>query len=346
MAFQNTGNDGPYTARPGSISSPVAPVQRGSSTPDTTKAFNPTVEDNDDRNTNINNPRHPAYLARLFSFLSLGMNQSLNGRPAENLSATDFSSTLEAGFKFLEKLGVPVESLQAIRSAVTDNMGAFSEAFRSGTPFNAAILGLDGRQGNYSVSLRGEHADRDGVDLTRPTDRPVPVTSDYGFRTHPVLGGRRMHSGVDFGVGNDTNLVAPQDGRLVSYTYVKGYGNTAILSHGHGVYTMFAHLNSLAPGVAVGDTIARGAHFLESGNTGRGTGAHLHMEVWLMDQRSGRLVTVDPIKSINAGDLSNPIIQRQLIDDAERVSNGRHASVFTGQQTRVLASASPAPSTI
>jgi P-type conjugative transfer protein TrbL len=100
------------------------------------------------------------------------------------------------------------------------------------------------------------------------------VTSPWGFRTHPVYGTQKLHDGIDFGADIGTPVHAAADGVIVCDTEVSGYGNYIEIDHGNGIHTFYAHLNSFAssPGQAVrqGDVIAY------SGNTGIGTGAHLH----------------------------------------------------------------------
>ena len=56
-----------------------------------------------------------------------------------------------------------------------------------------------------------------------------------------------------------------------------GYGTTVVVDHGNGRETLFAHLSSFD--VRVGDQVDAGQIIARSGNSGRSTGAHLHVEV-------------------------------------------------------------------
>ncbi|MCL2606244.1 MAG: M23 family metallopeptidase, partial [Coriobacteriia bacterium] len=114
---------------------------------------------------------------------------------------------------------------------------------------------------------------------------PVPgfnrVTSPFGWRTHPIFGGRRMHTGVDIaGPGiNGAAVVAAGNGRVISTGWRGGYGNTIIIDHGDGVTTLYAHLQAGGINVSVGQQVTAGQRIGRVGSTGNSTGPHLHWEV-------------------------------------------------------------------
>lgn len=109
--------------------------------------------------------------------------------------------------------------------------------------------------------------------------RPVngPVTSPFGWRTHPILGTPRLHSGIDYGAPSGTPIWAAESGRVVSSGALGGYGLTIIIDHGGGRATLYAHQSSLA--VGAGQSVARGQVIGYVGSTGVSTGPHLHFEV-------------------------------------------------------------------
>lgn len=103
------------------------------------------------------------------------------------------------------------------------------------------------------------------------------VTSDFGIRADPYTSERVMHLGVDVSAREGTNVLAPARG-VVVYAGPRGaYGNMVALDHGNGIVTHYAHLSRVL--VKVGDSVARGQHIGNVGNTGRSTGPHLHYEV-------------------------------------------------------------------
>jgi murein DD-endopeptidase MepM/ murein hydrolase activator NlpD len=105
------------------------------------------------------------------------------------------------------------------------------------------------------------------------------VTSGFGYRIDPWTGKRSFHHGLDISTRRGTKIIAPASG-VVTYTGKKGgYGNTMVISHGHGITTRYAHLSKYK--VKRGTKVNRGDLIALVGNTGRSTGPHLHYEVIL-----------------------------------------------------------------
>ena len=105
----------------------------------------------------------------------------------------------------------------------------------------------------------------------------APITSDFGWRIHPIYGTRRLHAGTDFGVDEGTPVHAADGGVVVEAGWVSGYGYTVIIDHGNGMSTLYAHNSEVA--VSPGQTVSKGQVVSYSGNTGGSTGPHLHFEV-------------------------------------------------------------------
>ena len=112
----------------------------------------------------------------------------------------------------------------------------------------------------------------------RPTQGAV--TSGFGYRIHPVYGTKKMHHGVDMAKAGTVPVVASASG-VVSYSgQMSGYGNVIIITHsinGKTYETLYAHLRNL--GVGSMQTVSQGQTIGYMGNTGIGTGQHLHFEV-------------------------------------------------------------------
>ena len=121
---------------------------------------------------------------------------------------------------------------------------------------------------------------------TKPTGSfqwPVPsshnITSNYGYRIHPISGTKKLHAGVDIGAAGGANIVAADAGTVIlsSFGYNGGYGNYVIISHGNGITTRYAHCSNLY--VSVGQSVSKGQTIAAVGSTGASTGNHCHFEV-------------------------------------------------------------------
>lgn len=105
----------------------------------------------------------------------------------------------------------------------------------------------------------------------------VRLSSDYGVRTHPVLGGRRAHKGVDLAGPTGTPVYATADGTVSMAQWFSSYGNYIQLEHGGSLQTRYGHLSGYA--VRQGQKVRKGDLIGYIGSTGRSTGPHLHYEV-------------------------------------------------------------------
>jgi murein DD-endopeptidase MepM/ murein hydrolase activator NlpD len=105
---------------------------------------------------------------------------------------------------------------------------------------------------------------------------PLRISSDFGFRAHPMTGRRSFHEGVDIPLKEGTDIVAVEKGKVTSARNSSSYGNVIEIDHGNGRTTKYAHLKSM--NVAVGDMIEKGQKIGLSGNTGNSSNPHLHFE--------------------------------------------------------------------
>lgn len=103
------------------------------------------------------------------------------------------------------------------------------------------------------------------------------ITSEYGWRTHPITGTQKYHSGIDIGADYGDAICAAQSGTVEYAGWVSGYGNTVIINHGGGITTLYGHNQSLA--VSAGQSVSQGQTIAYCGSTGNSTGPHCHFEV-------------------------------------------------------------------
>jgi murein DD-endopeptidase MepM/ murein hydrolase activator NlpD len=122
--------------------------------------------------------------------------------------------------------------------------------------------------------------------------RPVKDPANSSFGTRSVFNGepRSPHAGTDFLSGAGTPIHAPAGGRVVAARDLFFTGNTVIIDHGLGVFSMLAHLSRID--IQEGQTIDSGEIVGLVGATGRVTGPHLH---WALRAGSAR---VDPLSAL------------------------------------------------
>lgn len=125
------------------------------------------------------------------------------------------------------------------------------------------------------------------VFFSRRMTQPVsgPVTSPYGYRTHPITGELDFHTGVDLAVAEGTPVAAALGGQVIEVGCDQIYGNYIVLAH-NNISTKYAHCSQIL--AQVDAWVRQGERIALSGNTGLSTGPHLHFEV----QVDGS--TVDP----------------------------------------------------
>jgi murein DD-endopeptidase MepM/ murein hydrolase activator NlpD len=123
-----------------------------------------------------------------------------------------------------------------------------------------------------------------------PLDGGVRGTN---FGKRRVLNGqsRSPHTGADFPALTGTPVHATQSGRVVLAEELYFSGNTVIVDHGLGVYSLYGHLSAIE--VTAGDNVKAGSLLGKVGATGRVTGPHLH---WGMTVNRAR---VDPVRMVS-----------------------------------------------
>ena len=103
------------------------------------------------------------------------------------------------------------------------------------------------------------------------------ITSPFGWRTHPIFGTQRLHTGIDIGADYGDTVRAADGGVVIHSDWMGGYGNAVIIDHGNGISTLYAHNSQLL--VSEGQAVAKGQAISRVGSTGYSTGPHLHFEV-------------------------------------------------------------------
>ncbi len=131
-----------------------------------------------------------------------------------------------------------------------------------------------------------------------PLGRPVqgPISSGFGKRKDPLNKRSAFHSGIDFRGDKGEKIYATADGVVVNAFRNGGYGNYALIDHGNGYTSAYAHMQKYL--IHKGDRIKRGQLIGLIGNTGRSTGSHLHYEIALNG------TAVNPYKFLKAANFA------------------------------------------
>ena len=165
-----------------------------------------------------------------------------------------------------------------------DTAPKLSRAQDLGRELDSLHYSLSERQ-DWLVMLDSVFSQRLGNQARFPAIHPVDasyVSSEYGWRRHPITGRHTLHEGTDFSAPVGTPIVAVAGGIVTEARYRSGYGKTVEIAHGDGLITRYAHASSIL--VGLGDVVEKGQLIARVGATGRTTGAHLHFEVRLEDQ--------------------------------------------------------------
>lgn len=177
-------------------------------------------------------------------------------------------------------------SAQVGRQINSDDMANITEIYLR-VVYNKFDVGAD-------MSLEGGNGTHDLIgEMTKDSDvTPSPegfigpldggwrdkVTSEFGYRDNPTGAGGEGHTGLDMAVPIGTDVRAVKDGKVLFVRYKQtGYGYHVAIDHGGGLVTMYAHCSEIL--VTEGQNVSAGDVIAKSGNTGRSTGPHLHLEV-------------------------------------------------------------------
>lgn len=201
-------------------------------------------------------------LSKTFSKLVLG---------AISATACFLSAPAMANSAASADIAAPLRAAEAARNGTTAAVAddEFHKLFAS---WKALDTGLP---------IAAAPAARSNSGVSIPSLIPVSsnrsMSSGFGMRVHPVLGGMRAHKGIDLPATTGTPIHASADGVVGKADWFGGYGLFVELEHGGGMETRYGHMSRIA--VAEGQRVRKGDVIGYVGSTGRSTGSHLHYEV-------------------------------------------------------------------
>ncbi len=219
----------------------------------------------------------------------------------------DLGSDIAPGDEF----DLIVDYRRAATGEVDEGELLYAAIVRNGRPVRRMMRW--GREGRY-FEASGVGEQREG--LVAPV--PGAIISRYGMRRHPILGYRRMHSGLDFRASHGTPIYAATDGRVTMAGRNGSYGNYVRLNHAGGLGTGYAHMSRIS--VNNGQQVRRGQVIGYVGSTGLSTGPHLHYEMYRgaqkIDPSTVRFVTRAQLEGRDLADF------RAQLDRLQNVAPG------------------------
>lgn len=200
-------------------------------------------------------------------------------------------------------VAAPLRAAQAAKPAAQGtNDAAFRQLFASWRSLEKGPALAAVRAPTVAAGQTAGIGQRAGIDQSAfiPSRMPVEgarLTSGFGMREHPVLGGHRIHKGIDLAAPVGTPVYAPADGTVARADWFSSYGLYIQIEHGASMETRYGHLSRV--NVAAGQQVHRGDIIGFVGTTGRSTGPHLHYEVRVAGE------AVNPITY-----MENPVMQQ------------------------------------
>jgi murein DD-endopeptidase MepM/ murein hydrolase activator NlpD len=184
---------------------------------------------------------------------------------------------------FVEILAWEIDFYQDLREG--DRFKVLVEKIYKGDQFiqYGMIHGVEFEQGGKTIRgilYQGDYFNEEGVSLKKVFLK-APLRFDRissrfsGARRHPILGGMRPHSGVDYAAPVGTPIWAVADGTIVSTRWNGGFGKQVVLRHVNGYKTYYGHLSRYGPEIRKGVRVKQKQIIGYVGTTGLSTGPHL-----------------------------------------------------------------------
>lgn len=168
-------------------------------------------------------------------------------------------------------------ALESVKDDIAEQKRQIAQREREAEELRSKIASA-GNSGNYGNSS--------GI-LAWPTPGYYTITSNYGYRYHPIGGYYSFHTGMDIGASYGARVVAPANGVVTMASWYGGYGNAVIIDFGtvkgKRMSCLLGHNSSFA--VGSGQRVSRGQTVAYAGSTGNSTGPHCHIEVFVNGER-------------------------------------------------------------
>jgi len=171
----------------------------------------------------------------------------------------------EDGYAYRALLGIPCDSMTGEGFIDVNAIFISNQKYKSSIPVRSIMKNVSEEklwENEFMMPVEGR------------------ISSGYGeirgFRDSSVSG---RHRGVDIAAYRGTGISMPNNGVVVLCEKFRGLGNTVLIDHGQGVYSVYMHLYKI--NVKVSDRLEKGDVIGTVGSTGQSTGPHLHWGVYV-----------------------------------------------------------------
>lgn len=168
-------------------------------------------------------------------------------------------------------------ALNEDKSVVADKKAEVASDNKALEEMEQAFLAEANRLKAEILASQSSGTSYSGGSMAWPAPGVTRITSPFGYRIHPILKVKKLHTGIDIGAPSGTTIVAANGGSVIKAGWNNSYGYMVMIDHGGGIVTLYAHNSKLL--VKAGDVVSRGQSIAISGSTGQSTGPHLHFEV-------------------------------------------------------------------
>ncbi|WP_040500525.1 M23 family metallopeptidase [Henriciella marina] len=209
--------------------------------------------------------------------------QTALAQGAHDQQVVDFAKIFGYDLDFQRDIH-PGDSFEIVYEEMVDERG---NRVSSGNVIYAAINGRRLEKSYYRFAPEDDGAvdyfNYDGESATKFLMKtPINgarLSSNFGYRRHPISGYNKLHKGTDFAAPSGTPIYAAGHGTIERANRYGGYGNYVRIKHANGYQTAYAHMSRFASGMRSGARVQQGDVIGYVGSTGASTGPHLHYEV-------------------------------------------------------------------
>ena len=129
-----------------------------------------------------------------------------------------------------------------------------------------------------AMVMRGSTVDIPNLKGRLPWPARGEIIARFGKFQHPKLKTTTENPGIDIAAEKGTEVVAVLDGVVTRIDWLRGFGNTIILDHGDGYYTVYTHVIEIQ--VVQNSYVEAGDIIASVGDSGSLEGPKLHFEIW------------------------------------------------------------------